>query len=208
MNLSIFSRVALATALSLAFTAPAMAADVYTLDPAHTAITFHINHFGFSNPSGKFMNVDGTLSLDEKNPAASKVSVTIPIAMIDTGVPKLDEHVKTKDFFDAATFPTATYVSDKVDVTGPDTAIVHGTLTLRGVAKPVDLNVKLNKIGDNMMKKHTAGFTATATIKRSDFGMTAYLPMLGDDVSLDIESEANMEATSGNAPAAPPPAAR
>ena len=193
---TIIKRLLMTTLLSVSLAAPALAADSYTLDPTHTAVVFHISHFGFSTPSGKFMNTEGTLVLDEKNPAASKVNVTIPITTIDTGVAKLDEHLKTKDFFDAATFPTATFTSDKVDVTGKDTAIVHGTLTLHGVAKPVVLNVKLNKLGENMFKKQTAGFTATATLKRSDFGMTTYLPGLGDEVKLDIESEANL--TTGN----------
>jgi len=193
------TRFLMASVFLVSLVAPAMAADTYKLDPAHTAVVWHINHFGFSNPSGKFMNADGTVTLDEKNPAASSVNVTIPIATIDSGIAKLDEHLKTKDFFDVATFPTATFASDKVEITGKDTAIVHGTLTLHGVSKPVDLTVKLNKIGENMMKKPTAGFTATATIKRSDFGMTTYLPALGDEIKLDIESEANMEPAVGKA---------
>ena len=140
------------------------------------------------------MNVEGTVTLDEKNPAASSVNVTIPIAMVDTGVPKLDEHVKTKDFFDAATFPTATFASTKVDVKDATHATVEGTLTLHGVSKPVALDVTLNKTGINMMKKQTAGFTASTTIKRSDFGITTYVPALSDEVKIDIESEANMDA--------------
>jgi polyisoprenoid-binding protein YceI len=178
--------------LPLSLAAPAFAADSYKLDPAHTAITWHVSHFGFSSPSGKFMNVDGTLELDEKNPAASKVSLTIPIAEMDTGVAKLDEHLKTDQFFDVAKYPTASFTSDKIDVTGKDTAVVHGSLTLHGVTKPTALNVKLNKLGENMMKKKTAGFTATTSLKRSDFGMSAYLPGLADDVAIDIESEANL----------------
>jgi polyisoprenoid-binding protein YceI len=185
-------RLAMGAFFSLAAALPALAADIYKLDPMHTAILWHVDHFGFSHPSGKFMHVDGALTLDEKNPAASKVEVTIPIATVESGVPQLDEHLKSKEFFDAATFPTASFVSDKVDVTGKDTAIVHGTLTLHGVAKPVALNVKLNKLGENFFKKMTAGFTASATIKRSDFGMNAYLPGLSDDVRLDIESEATL----------------
>jgi len=187
-----FRSLILSTSLLASLATPALAADTYKLDPTHTSIVFHINHFGFSNPSGKFMNVDGTVVLDQQNPAASKVNVTIPIATIDTDVPKLDEHLKSKDFFDAATYPTATFASNTVDVTGKDTAIVHGTLTLHGVSKPVDLNVRLNKIGENIMKKPTAGFSATAVIKRSDFGITTYLPALGDEVRLDIESEGNL----------------
>jgi polyisoprenoid-binding protein YceI len=129
--------------------------------------------------------------LELENPAASKVNITIPVAAIDSGVPKLDEHLKSKDFFDVEAFPTASFVSTKVEVTGENTAIVHGNLTLHGVTKPVDLDVKLNKLGENMMNKETAGFSATAMIKRSDFGIVMYLPALSDDVRLDIEVEAN-----------------
>jgi polyisoprenoid-binding protein YceI len=189
---TVILRTVLGTLVALSVAVPALAADTYKLDPFHTAIGFHINHFGFSNPSGKFMNVDGTLLLDEKNPAASKVTATIPIATVDTGVAKLDEHLKTKDFFDAETYPTATFVSDKIDVTGKDTAKVHGILTLRGVAKPVTLDVKLNRLAENMMKKQTAGFTASTTLKRSDFGMSTFVPALGDDIRIDIETEANL----------------
>ena len=193
--LSAFTKYIFATAaLSFVLSSPAFAADTYKLDPNHTAITWHVNHFGFSTPSGKFMNVDGTLVLDETNPAASKVSLTVPVTALDTGIAKFDEHLKSKDFLDAATYPTATYASDKVEVTGKDTAIVHGSLTLHGVTKPVDLKVKLNKIGENMMKLKTAGFSATTSFKRSDFGITTYVPMVGDDVLIDIESEANVPA--------------
>lgn len=175
---------------TLAFSA--QAEETYKLDASHTAITWHVNHFGFSTPSGKFMSVDGEVTLDEANPAASSVKVTVDVAGINSGVPKLDEHLKTPDFFDVAKFPTATFVSKKVELTGKDTAKVEGDLTLRGVTKPVVLDVKLNKIGENMFKLKTAGFTASTTIKRSEFGMTTYVPNLGDDVKIDIESEANI----------------
>lgn len=189
-----FSRTASLFALAaVSLASPALAADTYKFDGSHTAVTFHIDHFGFSKPSGKFMNVEGTLVLDEKNPSNSKVNVTIPVTEINTGVAKLDEHLKNKDFFDVAQFPTATFVSEKVDVKDATSATVTGNLTLHGVTKPVVLDVKLNKLGENFMKKQTAGFTATTTIKRSDFGISAYLPGLGDDVKIDIESEANKE---------------
>ncbi|MCB1782512.1 MAG: polyisoprenoid-binding protein [Alphaproteobacteria bacterium] len=174
-------------------TSPAHAeAQTYTLDPTHTAITFHIDHFGFSKPSGKFMDVSGQVVLDEENPAASSVSVTIPVADVNTGVAKLDEHLKTADFFDVAQFPTAEFKSTSVELTGESTAKVHGDLTLHGVTKPVTLDVTLNKLAENMFKKQTAGFTASTTIKRSDFGITTYLPNLGDEIALNIESEANL----------------
>ena len=185
---------------TLAFSA--QAAETYKLDPSHTAITWHVNHFGFSTPSGKFMSVDGDVKLDEANPAASSVKVTVDVNGINSGVAKLDEHLKTPDFFDVAKFPTATFISTKVVPTGKDTAKVEGNLTLHGVTKPVTLDVKLNKIGENMMKLKTAGFTASTTIKRSEFGITTYVPNLGDDVKIEIESEANVPAST--APAAAP----
>ena len=170
---------------------PAQASETYTLDPNHTAILWHVNHFGFSTPSGKFMSAKGTVTLDEANPAASSVSVTIAIDGMNSGIPKLDEHLKSPDFFDVAKFPTAYFVSKKIEVTGKNTAKVEGDLTLHGVTKSVILDVTLNKIGENMMKLKTAGFSASTILKRSEFGMTAYVPNLGDEVKLEIESEAN-----------------
>lgn len=170
----------------------AQAAENYKLDSSHTFVMWHINHFGFSNPTGKWM-ANGTLVLDEAHPANSKVNATIVVGEINTGIPKLDEHLKSADFFDVAKYPTATFVSDQVSVTGKDTANVHGILTLHGVSKPVTLKVKLNKLGMSVISnKKTAGFTATTTIKRSDFNISKYLPGLGDEVKLDIESEANL----------------
>src|SRR5579872_423177 len=169
----------------------AQAADTYTFDPGHSYVLWHINHFGFSNPSGKWF-ANGTLILDEMKPENSKVDVTIQTASIDTGIPKLDEHLKSKDFFDVKQYPTATFVSNKIKMTGKDSAKVFGTLTLHGVSKPVVLNVKLNKLGVSpISNKQTAGFTATTTLKRSDFDIKAYLPGLGDEVKIDIEAEAN-----------------
>src|SRR5208282_3106947 len=103
-------------ALSLLLAFPAQAAETYTLDPMHTSVNWSINHFGFSNPSGKFARVEGTLSLDEAKPENSKVSATIQLANLVTGIDKLNEHLESPDFFDAAQFPTATFVSDKVEV--------------------------------------------------------------------------------------------
>ncbi|MDF3054440.1 MAG: yceI 1 [Gammaproteobacteria bacterium] len=174
------------------------APETYTLDNTHTAITFHVNHFGFSNPSGKWM-ADGTLVLDEEKPENSTVNITIKVADIVTGVPKLDEHLQAKDFFNVAAYPAATFVSDKVEIvkhgkgkSKVDKAKVHGTLKLLGVSKPVVLDVKLNKAGVNPINnKKTVGFSATTTLKRSDFGMGAYIPDISNEVKIEIEAEAN-----------------
>ncbi len=189
----LFAKALLCTAASLALVAPTFAApETYTLDSSHSYVMWHINHFGFSNPSGKWM-VDGTLILDETKPQNSKVDVTIHMDGLSTGVAKLDEHLKSEDFLDVAKYPTATFVSDKVTMTGKGSAKVHGMLTVHGVSKPVTLDVKLNKLGMSpIANKKTAGFAATAKLKRSDFGISKYLPGLGDDVTINIESEANL----------------
>jgi polyisoprenoid-binding protein YceI len=184
----------MALVISCVFSSVVVAApDKYTLDPQHSFVLWHIKHFDFSNQSGKFY-ANGTLMLDDANPKNSKVDVTIQVNDMVTGIDKLDEHLKGKSFFDVSAFPTATFVSNKVDVTGKDTAKVHGMLTLHGVTKPVVLSVKLNRKAMNpISEKETAGFSATAKIKRSDFGMTTLIPKLGDQVDLNIEVEANLE---------------
>ncbi len=187
---SVLKKILIVLSLSFAFLLTAEAADTFTLDPTHTYVLWHINHFGFSNPSGKWM-AEGTLVLDETKPQNSKVNATIHMDELTTGLKKLDEHLKSKDFFDVAQFPLATFASQKVIVTGKDTATVDGILTMHGVSKPVTLHVKLNKLGMSpISNKKTAGFTATAELKRSDFDIKAYLPGLGDDVKINIESEA------------------
>ena len=152
---------------------------------------WHVSHFGFSSPSGKWL-ANGTLILDETKPQNSKVDVTIQMDSLSTGIEKLDKHLKSKDFFDASQFPTATFVSNKVSVTGKKTAKVYGTLTVHGVSKPVVLDVTLNKMGVGpISNKKTVGFTAKTELKRSDFGVKAYLPGLSDLVKINIEAEAN-----------------
>jgi polyisoprenoid-binding protein YceI len=168
----------------------AFAADAYKLDPNHTYATWHVNHFGFSELTGKWM-AEGNLILDKEKPENSKVNVTIQVANFNTGIPKLDEHLASDDFFDVKKFPTATFVSDKVDVTGSTTAKVHGILTVHGVSKPVTLDVTLNKEGEHPMnQKLTAGFSATTELKRSDFGVGKYAPNVGDEVKITITAEA------------------
>lgn len=165
-------------------------AETYTLEPTHSYILWHVNHFGFSNLSGKWM-AQGTLNLDEANPQNSVVNVTINMADLVTGIPKLDEHLKSPDFFDVKKFPTATFVSNKIDVINKNTAKVHGMLTVHGVAKPVTLNMTLNKIAPNpMTHKKSVGLTGTTLLKRSDFDVSAHVPNVGDAVEIEIEVEA------------------
>jgi polyisoprenoid-binding protein YceI len=186
----IIAKIAIIAGISCLFAGPAFAADTYKIDPSHSYVLWHINHFGFSNPSGKWM-AEGTLTLDEKNPQNSKVDVTINVANVITGIPELDDHLRKDVFFDVKKFPTATFVSNKVVVTGKDAAKVSGILTVHGVSKPITLIVKLNKVGVNpITEKKTAGFTASTTLKRSDYNISTLLPGLGDEVKINIEAEA------------------
>jgi polyisoprenoid-binding protein YceI len=166
------------------------AADTFTIDPNHTYVLWHVNHFGFSSPSGKWW-AQGSLVLDKDKPQNDKVNATINVGEVVTGIKELDDHLKSKQFFDTAAFPTATFVSNKVNVTGKDSANVQGILTMHGVSKPVTLKVKFNKAGMSIItNKITVGFSASTKLKRSDFGMKTLLPGLGDEVTIDIELEA------------------
>lgn len=166
-------------------------ADSYELDASHTHVGFKISHLGFSETYGNFEDVSGTLELNADKPEDAKLSVTVKTASLDTGFDARDEHVEGKDFLNVGAFPTMTFTSTKVVRTGENTADVTGDLTLHGVTKPLTLKVTLNKLGENPMNKKTiAGFNATGSLKRSDFGITTYLPAIGDEVTLMISSEA------------------
>ena len=159
----------------------------YKVDPLHTQVIFSISHLGFTDFYGSFSGVTGDLQLDTAAPANSKLGVTIPAQSILTTVPKLTEELKGEQWFDAAKFPTATFTSTRVVRTGDGTANIVGDFTLHGVTKPVTLSAHLVGSGVNPLDKATtAGFEATGVIKRSDYGIKQYLPVLGDDIHLTI----------------------
>ncbi|HHW3759382.1 YceI family protein [Legionella pneumophila serogroup 1] len=164
-----------------------------TLDNQHTYVLWKVKHLGFSTQAGKWY-ASGQLVLDKDNPQQSKVNVTIKVDDIVTGIPELDKHLKGKLFFDTKQFPTATFASNRVEVTGKNKAKVYGMLTLHGVTKPIILNVILNKAGINLLNdRETAGFSATTSLKRSDYGIKALIPEVGDDVEIEIEAEAYLD---------------
>ena len=166
------------------------AADKYTFDPGHSQINFSWNHFGFSNIWARFDKFDGELLLDTQDLTRSSVSVTIPLSAIDTDVEKLDEHLKSADFFDAAKFPNITFKSTKVEKAGEGKLKVTGDLSIHGVTKATVLDVTVNKIGQHpMMKDDAAGFDASATIKRSEFGVGMYAPNVSDEIAVRITAE-------------------
>ena len=183
-------RLVLAVALAAA-AAPVFAAT-YTLDPNHTQVVFSWNHYGFSTPSAQFGKIEGTLQFDQAHPTEASVEVTIALASVNTNVPDLDKHLQKADFFDAEKYPDATFQSTKVEKSASkDTLKVTGDLTLHGVTKPIVLNVTINKVGEHPMRKsQAAGFDAMTTLKRSDFGIKTYVPMVSDEIKIHITSEA------------------
>lgn len=165
----------------------------YVLDPTHTYVLWHIDHFGFSKPSGKWM-VEGTIGFDKDQLKNSNVSATINTENITTGITRLDDHIKSKDFLDVVQFPKATFVSTSVESSDNQTAKVNGTLTLHGVSKPITLDVIINKVEPSpISQKPTIGFYAFTKLRRSDFGINAYLPGLSDQVDIEIQGEATLK---------------
>lgn len=172
----------------------------YKLDPAHTMVLFSWNHFGFSNPTADFAQADGTLVFDEQHPASASVEATLPLSGLDTHVPALDKHLSGADFLDAAKYPSVTFKSTKVQPMGGHKFKVTGDLTVHGVTKPVVLDATLNKVGpDSMSKAQSIGFDATASIKRSDFGVGGYVPNVSDELKIRITTQGSVpKATAAN----------
>lgn len=185
---------AMGAVLGLAPLSAHAAPETYAFDTTHTSVIWKAGHMGFSFPHGIFSNIEGTLVLDEADISKSTVDVTIPLDKIATGIPKFDDHLKSKDFFNVEKSPTAKFVSTKVEKTGDKTAKMTGDLTLNGVTKPVTLDVTLNKQGEHpMMKKKAVGFSATTQIKRSEFGISYGIPNIPDEVDLEIQAEAQVK---------------
>jgi polyisoprenoid-binding protein YceI len=169
------------------------AKETYDVDVNHAQVIWHANHFGFSKPAGKFSDIKGKIIFDEKKPENSSVEVEIKIASLTTGLKKFDEHLLGEDFFNEAKYPTAKFISNKIQVLKRNQAKIYGELTLRGVKKDVVLDANLNKIGINpFSQKKTIGISAKAKINRSDFGIDFGLPGVANQVVLDIEIEANL----------------
>jgi polyisoprenoid-binding protein YceI len=169
-----------------------VSAGTYKTDPGHTLIGWRVSHFGFNDYFGIFGDVTGTLDIDPANPNAAKVDITIPVGKVTTASAGLTGHLLRAgkdggkaDFFGPAP-ADAKFVSTKVEASGM-TAKITGDLTLNGVTKPVVLDAKFSGAGNNPFnKKATVGFHATTTIKRSEFGVSYAVPVISDDVALDI----------------------
>ena len=185
-------RLFLTAALLTAFAAPLAAAPVtYTIDPNHTDVTAQWSHFGFSNPIAHFGDAEGAITYDPDNVGQSSVEVTLPLSGLEAHVPAFNEHLRSDDFFDAANHPQVTFKSTRVEAAGENKLRVIGDLTIRGVTKEVVLDTTINKVGEQpMAKRPAAGFDATTTIKRTDFGVGMYAPAVSDEVRIRITTEA------------------
>jgi polyisoprenoid-binding protein YceI len=178
----------------------------YALDKNHASILFKISHLGFSMYHGRFDNFDMKLDLNPAAPEQSKIEATIDTSSIDTHNAKLEGELKDVKFFNVAKFPTATFKSTKISKTGEDTAILTGDLTMLGATHPITLNVKFHGGGIHpMSKKPVVGFAAVGVIKRSQWGMSELVPMVGDEVQIDIDAEFT-QSTAAEAPPPQPPA--
>ncbi len=161
----------------------------YAVDPAHTQVLFSALHMGFTQYYGNFSAASGSLSVVPKKPSAMSVNISVPVASVATTSPKLDGELKSADWLDAARYPTMVFRSQTVTPTGATTADVAGTLTLHGVAKMLTLHATFVGAGVNMLdSKETVGFQLSGTLKRSDFGVTKYVPLVSDDVTLTISA--------------------
>jgi polyisoprenoid-binding protein YceI len=169
---------------------PAIAAESYTLDPSHTSVLYALNHLSFSTNRGIFRDVTGRLVLDEKTPSASRLEVTIKTASIDSFDASRDKAVRGAQFLDVEHFPEMRFVSTTVERTGETTAKVTGELTLHGVTRPVTLDATLVKEGNHPITgAQRLGFSAKGVVKRSEFGIMGFLPVVGDEVAITIDCE-------------------
>jgi polyisoprenoid-binding protein YceI len=163
----------------------------YEFDTVHSQIIFFVSHLGFSISEGEFLDFDGLITFNRDEPEKSSVNVTIDTASIDMDDEKWNDHMKNEDFFNVEKYPHMTFKSTDIEVTGEKTAKITGDLTILETTKPVTLDVTFNKAGKHPFgDKYAAGWSATTSIKRSDFGMNYGLPNVGDDVEIRIEVEA------------------
>ncbi len=179
--------------LVLSLIAPARAAvETYKIDPVHSTVGFTIRHF-FTKVPGVFTKFSGKIMVDRDNLENSSVEATIEVPSIDTRVEKRDDDLRSDHFFDATKFPAIVFKSKAWKKTSEDTFDITGDLTIHGVTKEVVLQAKSLGFGPGMNGAMLSGWEATTTLNRNDFGITRYPKLLGDDVPVTINVEADME---------------
>ncbi|MFP5430351.1 MAG: YceI family protein [Gammaproteobacteria bacterium] len=186
----------LAIAMGVASTA-ALADKIvtYTIDPTHTQVYFSWNHVGFSHPGAVFRDISGTITGNHDRPEKSTVEVTIPVASVDSFVPLLNDHlINSGDYFKSKEHPTVTFRSTGIrDIQRKKkTFTLLGDLTVNGITRAVKLQARANTIGPHPFYDNAAaaGFEATTTLRRSDFNMGKYAPVVSDDLAVRITVEA------------------
>lgn len=184
------SLIALAVA---AVALPAVAGDSYTIDSRHTYPVFEVNHLGFSTQRGRFNKTAGKVVLDLAAKSGS-VELSIDTASLDMGADDWNKHMKSEDFFNADKFPAMTFKSDKLIFEGDKPVAAEGSFTLLGVSKPLRVAVANFRCAPHPMnKKPTCGADITTTLKRSDFGMSKYVPAVADEVKISVPVEATKD---------------
>ena len=175
--------------------------STYQIDTAHTHAQFKVRHLMISNVKGDFDKVSGTVTIDDENPSASSINVTIDVASISTREPQRDAHLKSPDFFDVEKFPTITFVSKEVVKSGDDSYEVVGDLTIHGVTKTADLNVEdLTPEMKDPFGLYRRGASAKTTILRKDFGLVYNAVLeagglaISDEVHITIDTELTRQA--------------
>ena len=182
---------ALAAAVASLATGAVAAPEKFMLDASHSQIVFSYDHLGFSTTYGMFSGFEGEIMFDQEDPAASSVTVSMPVVEMITGWKPREDHFMTEDFFGVKEGDLITFTSTGIEVTGDNTANITGDLTMNGVTKSVVLDAKLNQVGDHpMANKPWAGFDATTTLVRSDFDLGQFAPFVGDEVEVRISVEA------------------
>lgn len=162
----------------------------YTLDKAHASLIFKIDHLGFSQYVGRFDRFDASLSFDAEDPGSARIEAIIDMTSLNIANESFAETLMGPDWFDADAFPQAIFRSNSVEVTGENTGVITGDLTLHGVTEPVTLNVVFNGGGrDRLRGAYVTGFSATATIDRTVFGVDRFSGLVGDLATIEIEAE-------------------
>lgn len=181
-----------AAALLAAVASTATAApEAYILDASHSQILFSYNHLGYSTTHSMFSGFDGEIAFDQEDPAASSVNISFPVMSMLTGWEQRFAHLMSGDFFGASEGDMITFASTGIAVTGDNTAMITGDLTMNGVTKSVVLDATMNQAGTHpMAEKPWAGFDATTSVLRSDFNVGNFAPFVGDEVQIMISIEA------------------
>lgn len=172
-----------------AFDFSALPAGTYTDENGHAYIQFSYDHQGYSRPVLRWSEFDATVTFDPEAPENSTLNVTIPAASIDSMVPAFDGHLKSADFFDVETYPTITFVSTSLDINPDGTGTITGDLTVKDITRPITFDGKINQVGKARSGADMFGISGTGMMKRTDYGVGKYAPLVGDEVELVMEVE-------------------